>query len=108
MERDSCLVDLGDLEELAIMTMIPFGMAIEVDGKTAFNPEFFEYKKELDRIAFSSERDYNGFRELLWSYKDLFKDSWEDIEGMSNEVVDYVLDRVKEERIGHFMENPES
>ena len=103
-------IDEG-LEYFACVIMIPRGMIQSFKSeagevKVDFNPDFERYKSELGDFAFAQERAYDEFRGFLRENRKLFgRSAWKEVEGLANEVIDYVLDRVREERVGHVFES---
>lgn len=59
------------------------------------------YKTELDRFAFTEERDdkfYENFKDMISRYSPIFQKDYAFVEFLKNEQIDYVLERVREER----------
>ncbi len=92
-------------ENLAAMIMIPSSVRIHIgngepEAEITYGEEgrLREYVMQLDMLAFSSPRDYGGFRAFLGEHSDIIGPASEVAECMVDSDLDYILDRVKEER----------
>lgn len=99
-----------DLEHFACWIMVPPGIIekLDIQNRRMILNECFgfdEYRLELDDLAFSPDRNPDDFRELVIKYKDLFGDLWDDVNQMEDAIIDYVLERVREERVGMAFDN---
>ena len=62
------------------------------------------YKRELDQFVFKKKRAkdfYENFKEMLSRYSPIFQKDYPLIEFLENEEIDYVLKRVREERMAY-------
>lgn len=57
-----------------------------------------EYQRRLDDYAFGNPRDYSGFREFLRTHSVLFHGRYPLLERATDEDIDYVLSRWREEQ----------
>ncbi len=71
-----------------------------------------DYRKDLDEIAFNESYRtpvfYYEFREFLASRDFFFQEDYAILEDITNEQIDYVIEKVKEERGTHVLESVNS
>ena len=64
-----------------------------------------KYRTGLDVFATAQRRDYDGFREFLKQHAPLFGGSYEMLARMNNSQINYVFNRIKQERVEAFLEH---
>ena len=92
------------LETLAARVMIPPVMWDDIclgthEAETLIGKNLKQYADELSDIAFSKSRDYSGFRRFIQEHAVLYKKDSVLLENITTTEIDYVLDRVREERV---------
>lgn len=65
-----------------------------------FEESFGRYKSTLDTFAFIRTSDYNGFRSFLRDNRTWYGEEFEKLAAMPPQMIDYVLYRTREERLG--------
>jgi len=87
-------------EILAANVMAPPGIwKMLGDPREIHDPKIDSYVNELTAIAFDEYLDRQKFRAFVNKYKGFFQDTYCLVASMSDNNIDYVLDRVREERI---------
>jgi len=99
----------NDLELLAATVMIPPLLWDDLlegtsEAELLTGTDMKKYRDELDDFAFCSVRDYEGFRRFLDGFSALYGERFLLLKQIQNNAIDYVLDRVKEERIKKLFE----
>jgi len=57
------------------------------------------YNNVLSKLAFAREKDYTLFRDMLRKLTSMYGEAYELLERMTNQQIDYVLARIREDRV---------
>ncbi len=97
--------DISLLEQLAKVIIVP-KMARDyyrnLDEETedkSLEEYFMRYRDKLTKIAFRKNRDYQEFRRFFNEYSVIFMDHYTSLKNITNEQINYILSKVREERV---------
>lgn len=93
-----------ELEQFAAWILIPQVMCDylfddETEKDEDLEDYFKEYRTLLTDFAFSKRINYRVFREFLQLFNPIFDEHFESVKRISDQQIQYVLARVKEERL---------